>query len=67
MIVLLLQAFFYVTEHSDYRNHVFYYRKAVWSRVVNRALRGTPEPWNECSSMGTKTLRLWDRSGHKTI
>ena len=38
-VCIFPQSFFYVTEHQEHRNHIFYFRKRVWSRVQEIALR----------------------------
>ena len=38
--VISIQAFFYVTEHSNHHNHVFYYRKPVWAKLCKMVLEG---------------------------
>ena len=39
VIMLGTQAHFYVTEHSSYRNQIFYYRKELWDHVEKLAIR----------------------------
>ena len=39
VIMLCMQAHFYVTEHSSYRNQIFYYRKELWAYVEKLAIR----------------------------
>ncbi|XP_064402390.1 telomerase reverse transcriptase-like [Halichondria panicea] len=42
VIIRTLKAFFYVTEHSEHQNCLFYYRKKVWSRIQELAVRIIP-------------------------
>jgi len=40
VVIATIKAFFYVTEHSEHHNHVFYYRKPVWAQLCKLALEG---------------------------
>ncbi|XP_065897051.1 telomerase reverse transcriptase-like isoform X2 [Dysidea avara] len=39
LVVKLLKGYFYITESSNHRNKVFYYRKPVWKRIQQLALK----------------------------
>lgn len=40
-LLIPTQGFFYVTESANHRNRVFYYRKPVWRRIRQLAVKGT--------------------------
>jgi telomerase reverse transcriptase len=41
LVVPLLRTHFYCTENESFRQETFYYRKPVWSRMVEEALKDT--------------------------
>ncbi|XP_050415889.2 telomerase reverse transcriptase [Patella vulgata] len=42
-IIPIKQAFFYVTDSSNYRNRVFYYRKSLWQKIFYKAFKAFKE------------------------
>jgi telomerase reverse transcriptase len=38
IVIPTIKTFFYVTESSPHKNHVFFYRKPVWKRICQLAM-----------------------------
>jgi telomerase reverse transcriptase len=40
-VMPLLKGYFYITESSGHRNHIFYFRKQLWKHVSQLAMKGS--------------------------
>jgi len=75
LVVPLLRAHFYCTENESCRQETFYYRKPVWSKMVDKAITDTfgaafvPVPANvaretlESRNIGVARIRFLPKSG----
>jgi telomerase reverse transcriptase len=70
-VMPLLKGYFYITESSGHRNHIFYFRKQLWKHVSQLAMKGSlgnkfeELPFGQAKdmillgkSLGTSYLRL---------
>ena len=62
---VLIQGFFYVTEHCDHHNRVLYYRKPIWNQLCQMALQGIAiASWTVFFHNNIIIMLVWYTSQH---